>query len=425
MPEVSAVPPRAGRVYAYAQSEASSSKFQLGFNRKRSMPVAEANEKDLLRPPQMPLNTASRSEASLDSIRPPPSKAALFAAYSDPHSALSTKSLPNHPDSRSRTSHDNDAHSRPSHADVSPSPKKGLFSWAHRERKKSKPSEAPPKLNVDLSSDSFNLKAFRHVGPAAPESPASTNTSPDLTLLPPARPRPRGDSFASDSSQRISVAAFREAAARKSTVNLDVAPSPVLLRPPSRTDSLQAASFRASTVSGTSPNRTPVNAPRASALIPSDDTSSEESEASESESDDSEGSSTMRPKRKRTIRAARKGTSEHGHRRVSPVAPRQPSKSVSGHGPESDSGRAWQQQPQVCTSSRFYQGGNSLSTPSLQLNAGSERPSPRASPRVSPSNANSPNGMLSLMTAPHTTDLSSSIREREASGPNQQQRFKL
>ena len=324
-----------GHQYGLPPPEASTSRFHLGFSRKRSTPAAEGHEKDFLRPPQMPYTTASRSEASLDSIRPPPSKATLFAAYNAPQSALSTRSLPDHADSHARTPHDTIDNSKRNNADISPSPKKGLFSWAHRERKKSKTTEEPPKLNVDLSSDSFNLKSFRHVGPIGSDSPGSATTSPDLTLLPPARPRPRGDSFASDSSQRISVAAFREAAARKSQVNLDHSgSSPVLLRPPSRTDSLQNASFRTSAVSA---NRSPTSVPRPSTLALSNDTSSEESE---SESEDSEGSSTMRPKRSNTIRGARKGTSEYGHRQVSPVAPRPPSKSVSGHGSELERDRA-------------------------------------------------------------------------------------
>ena len=101
---------------------------------------------------------------------------------------------------------------------------RGLFSWA-RDRKKSRPPPPPPlPRSSEFKGDSFNLRAFRHVsGPdTAPSTPALDDDITPLDL-PPARPRPRGDSVASDTSQRVSVAAFREMQARRSQAG---SPSP-------------------------------------------------------------------------------------------------------------------------------------------------------------------------------------------------------
>ena len=91
-------------------------------------------------------------------------------------------------------------------------------------RRPSSPSTAasPPS---DI--DSFNLKSFRHISSSPrTSSPNASSTS----LVPPAIPRPRGLSTASDASPRISVGAFREAQ-RRSTAGSPVpsnrAPSPL------------------------------------------------------------------------------------------------------------------------------------------------------------------------------------------------------
>ena len=108
----------------------------------------------------------------------------------------------------------------------------GLFNW--RERRKSKASK--PDLDTlvlpPLSDDSFSLKSFRHVLPEPrPNSPQNRSPVQSASSSPLTAPsRPRGASMAStDSAQRISVAAFREAQARRSSSNLPSgSPSPTI-----------------------------------------------------------------------------------------------------------------------------------------------------------------------------------------------------
>lgn len=137
----------------------------------------------------------------------PPQKSAVFGGYGDSGNALSTKSLPNVNRARSE-SHETVRTTTPATAGKKSGG--GLFSWV-RDRKKSK--APPPPLPSELNGDSFNLRAFRHVGGYG-TAPGPDDSAP--LELPPARPRPRGDSVASDSSQRVSVAAFREMQARRS-----------------------------------------------------------------------------------------------------------------------------------------------------------------------------------------------------------------
>ncbi|PSS31008.1 hypothetical protein PHLCEN_2v2454 [Hermanssonia centrifuga] len=339
----------------YATSEASSSKFHLGFHRKRSTPAVEVTDTNLLRPPTTPYIPSTKSETDVDGIRPPPSKSSLLSAYSDPHNALSTRSLPGQrtearsgpanvgvvePRKSSDLRRSIDALNVP---DIPPVPKKpgGLFAWAHRERKKSKPSDPLTDSNLEVNSESFNLKSFRHI---RPESPSADSTLASPVLLPPVRPRPRNDSVASDSSQRISVAAFREMAARRSAAGSPTTSTtapPILLRPPSRVDSLENASFRSPAPSF---QRSPASAQRSSNLAVTGDSTSSESEDSGDESG-SEESSTMRPKRKGTItqESSAKASSELGHRMRSPrVTPSRVTKSTLGHSEQSDSGQSSQ-----------------------------------------------------------------------------------
>lgn len=369
------VPSIPNPVYGHGSPEASSSKFHLGF-RKRSTPAADVTDGSLLRPPLMPVTSTTRSEADLDSIRPPPDRAGLFG---DPRSSLSTRSLPSQADAPQ------DTKSTPSATNEAPSaPKKqgGLFSWAHRERKKSKagaPDPPPPSLDADVSMESFALKSFRHVRPESP-SPESSPLS-GATLVPPAIPRPRGNSVASDTSQRISVAAFREMAARRSAANSPT-PGPVLLRPPSRSDSLENAQLRPTS----SFQKAPV-AVRGSVLALANDSSSSESEDSgESESEESAGSSTMRPKRKRTItqRSTGKATTELGHIRPSVTVP-QSSKSALGHGEESSDSPQMRRPP----AGGFYRSRSSHSTSALQPNAAAQRASMLAAEQSAPSTPHS------------------------------------
>ncbi|KAF8807866.1 hypothetical protein BYT27DRAFT_7223644 [Phlegmacium glaucopus] len=160
-------------------------------------------------------------------LRPPPSRSAIFAAYGDPTNNPSVHSLPDDDSVVSQLSF-------PS----SPSPpqsskKTSFFTWAKTSTSKSSPSSrlgdrtlhtksspdpmAPTSLE---STNSFNLKSFRHV--RAP-SPTRSNASNVSLTTPITRPRPRGESINSESSQRISVAAFREAQAKRSLAG---SPSP-------------------------------------------------------------------------------------------------------------------------------------------------------------------------------------------------------
>ncbi|RDB19309.1 hypothetical protein Hypma_013440 [Hypsizygus marmoreus] len=218
-------------------SHTSSHKLRLPFSRKKvsasasTTSVATTSYGSNFGTPPRPAYMDSRSSTSASSdtdidmrrLRPPPSKSAIFAAYGDPHSALSTHSLPT------------EASKRNEPAPIAPPvpPKKpSFFHWSRSTPsspqttlQKPKPNRNPIKLDpITPSSDvnSFNLKSFRHVLPPSP------NTS--STSLTPAIPRPRGTSIASESSQRISVAAFREAHARRSAAGSPVpsnrAPSP-------------------------------------------------------------------------------------------------------------------------------------------------------------------------------------------------------
>ncbi|KAK6984927.1 hypothetical protein R3P38DRAFT_3230952 [Favolaschia claudopus] len=75
--------------------------------------------------------------------------------------------------------------------------------------------------------DAFNLRAFRHIGPIPspiPDaSPSPTYSQDDVPRRP--RPRERGGSDASNASSRISVAAFREAVARRERETGRMSPS--------------------------------------------------------------------------------------------------------------------------------------------------------------------------------------------------------
>ncbi|KAH9885432.1 hypothetical protein C8Q73DRAFT_795850 [Cubamyces lactineus] len=288
---------------------ASSSKLRLGFKSKNS--PASRTDTNLLSPPTSNFSSA-RSESDHDLLSPPP-RSAVFAAYDDPTNARSTRSLPTQPVSHPRSNSKDfvDLGSATPSPTVPPKHGKGLFHWAHRERKKSKPTPppalAPPPPIPDVSgdSDSFNLRSFRHIRPNSPSDSAS--------ILPPVRPRPREGSFASDTSQRISVAAFREAHARRSAAN-----SPV---PSFSHDALSPGSS-----AGLRPPSSFVQ--RASARSPAGNKSNDSSSSDTDESDqdgDSEASSTLKPRRNRTITQrssksavtpGQKSVSELGHRTI-------------------------------------------------------------------------------------------------------------
>ncbi|KAI0830872.1 hypothetical protein BC628DRAFT_909549 [Trametes gibbosa] len=303
-PSAASAPPRS--IYA-GPPGASSSKLKLGLASKR--PLTSRTDTNLLSPPT-PNFSGARSESDHDLLTPP-RRSAVFAAYEDPLNR-STRSLPVQPTTHSRTN-SREFIDRGSHAGSPALPpknnSKGIFAWAHRERKKSKPPPPPaldalaPLPAISMDSDSFNLRSFRHVRPDSPEdSPTS--------IPPPVRPRPREGSFASDASQRISVAAFREAHARRSAAN-----SPV---PSFSHDALSPGSS-----AGLRPPSSFVNrsSARSTGGGKSNNSSSSDTEGTEDE-DDSEASSTLKPRRNRTI-------TQRGAK--SPISPGQKSISELGH----------------------------------------------------------------------------------------------
>ncbi|KAF8079228.1 hypothetical protein FPV67DRAFT_1444393 [Lyophyllum atratum] len=239
----------------YPSLATSSSKLRLPFSRKKASAAASttsvvttfsaSQDSHFGTPPRpsylTPRNsTSAASDSDVDSrrLRPPPSKSAIFAAYGDPHSALSTRSLPSEHSPLTITTSNSSAPIPP----PVPPKKPGFFHWSkstpatppqttyHNPNISASPPQLSPTTPTSDLNASFNLKSFRHVAP--PSTGPSTGPSPNASnlSLPPMIPRPRGASVASESSQRISVAAFREAQARRSTAGSPVpsnrAPSP-------------------------------------------------------------------------------------------------------------------------------------------------------------------------------------------------------
>lgn len=351
-------------------SSASSTKLKIPFRRRKqsiatngsNLFSASSSKLDLHEssPPPLPTkpsfvsspSATSEADSSLH-LRPPPSRAAIFNSYSDSRNLSSTQSLPHNQTrvSHSRTSSQDttamyenmsvpDMSSRsapPTTSPRKPSNGGGIFSWARsRDHSKSRPTTPKSQRDPrpDLDEASFNLKSFRHVTSPSPSPIIPPTAVPDrppssAEFLPPARPRPRGESIASDSSQRISVAAFREAQARRSA-----APSP---SPSSRNDGSpftgarltaavplpQGGRKRSSTVgapsgptllqSSSGSHDKPIPARSSTAPLFSNSSSSESSDSGESESEEEE---TLRPSRRRTLKgkSKEKAQSELGHR---------------------------------------------------------------------------------------------------------------
>jgi serine/arginine repetitive matrix protein 2 len=296
----------------YPSLAAPSNKLRLPFTRKKasaaasSTSIATTSHGSNFGTPPRPsymgresTSTASDGEAAdFRRLRPPPSKSAIFAAYGDPHSALSTRSLPTE---------------RPAPIQTSPIPppvppkKASFFHWSKSTPSSPQNTFRKPKPRKDEaitppSDSSFNLKSFRHVMPPSP------NAS-DLSLPAPI-PRPRGTSTTSESSQRISVAAFREAQARRSTADSPVpshrAPSPLS---PQLSNNYVGETSRARP--GPRPqqslstpvsqgSRQPPQKHRTSGLAYTSD-SEESSSSEEGESDDSDRPTNGIVRRKRTI----------------------------------------------------------------------------------------------------------------------------
>jgi hypothetical protein len=335
----------------FRRKQSASSKLTTVASQSPASPILVAKDRHKL--------SGESTVSESPSLLPPPSRSAIFGSYADPHNALSTRSLPQDaPPITFRRSlgdvlQNYETMSNPDiPASTAPPSKQqpskgGLFSWARpRGRTKSKPSPPNPSLNSPPvltlpPSDSFNLRGFRHVTSPAPEIPPSTSPSGKVPLP---RPRPRGreNSAASDSSQRISVAAFREAQARRSTAD-----SPVPSLPGDRDSfaSGQVRNRRRSSALGAPPSvptpeshprpSAPRNRPTRSSTAPlSFSASMTSSESSEEEQSESEEEATLRPHRKRTI-TGRSAQSELGHR-SSPASSFNAPRSDIGHGLPSD-----------------------------------------------------------------------------------------
>lgn len=232
-----APPPMSSPAMSTSTTASGSSRLRL-FGRKKPA-VADAYPPTTPAPPRRSFQTAPRPEqgrtstevegADLRRLRPPPSRSAIFAAYGDPNSALSTRSLPTDT-SNSPPSTFNSLAPPP----LPPPKKSSIFAWG-KNNANATPSPASSPTTLDTSplntypdslgspdspeggQSSFNLRSFRHIRPPSP-------TGSNVSLTPPVpRPRPRGESVNSDASQRISVAAFREAQARRSQAG---SPSP-------------------------------------------------------------------------------------------------------------------------------------------------------------------------------------------------------
>ncbi|KAF8336308.1 uncharacterized protein EI90DRAFT_157931 [Cantharellus anzutake] len=228
--------------------------------------------------------------ASSDSLRPPPSRSAVFGGYaysdSDDSDGLlrvtSSQSLPDaipsHSGSPPKTpsgaitrSERGLTHQRArsstegsQNSFKSTRSKSKIFGWFKSSKSKSNSREGRnggaegssentssssqqsgsaippvPRTRLLASGGSLTVKGFRQVRPVSPgpskpittssSHPLSTTTnlSPSRTSLDAALPpigRPRGDSVGSESSQRVTVAAFRQAQARRSSVHMNGSP---------------------------------------------------------------------------------------------------------------------------------------------------------------------------------------------------------
>ncbi|KAI6133715.1 hypothetical protein EV401DRAFT_1912920 [Pisolithus croceorrhizus] len=304
---------------------ASSSKLRIPFRRNKHAHRPGIPDASQLAP--VSLNDAPPRPSVVSDpghgLPPPPSKSSIFGVYNDrnsrsTHSNLCTDTL----STASLTDVPSEAHSSaPSNLPKKP----GLFSWA-RQRTKSKPPQPPSTISSPSAAKSppedpsFNLKAFRHVPAGADASPQKTD-NPD-NFLPRPRPRVRDESFGSDSSQRISVAAFREAQARRSRAE---SPAPSF-RPPSAADTLRrgaGARKRASTVSALSESEMS-QSNRASAAPWS---SSRPNSSATQASSDSEGSTSEDDE---DVDSGDELTQKHGQ--DCDIAPRRLTQSEVGHG---------------------------------------------------------------------------------------------
>ncbi|KAI6015637.1 hypothetical protein EDC04DRAFT_2752210 [Pisolithus marmoratus] len=318
--------PRPTPVYS-GPTGASSSKLKLPFRRNKHVHQRDTPGVSQLAPVSLN-DPPPRSSVVSDpghGLPPPPPKSSIFGVYNDRNSPSNTfQPLYRYPQHAIITDAPSEAHSS---APSNLSKKPGLFSWA-RQRTKSKPSQPPSTISSSTArsggkDSSFNLMAFHHL-------PAGTNASLQKTnnasaaannSLPPPRPRLR--------DERMSVAAFREAQARRSRAESPV-PS---LRPPSAAGTLRLDAVtrkRASTVSVVSESEAPQSnrastapwsssRPQSSAVQTSSD--SDDSTSEDDEDVDSGDEPTQKHDRERTITPRRLAQSETGHGSVPEPSP--------------------------------------------------------------------------------------------------------
>lgn len=332
-PKASSLPALDNVPYSYNHSNTSlasaASKFKLpiNFRRKSSVPssplVLPSNSS--LSPPNTLRITDGDSRPSL--LLPSSSSAKIASVVSQDSSIASISTQPAEDPKERRKSFeiikkvladsDKDAPGTPDSA------KSGITLLGRvRERRKSKPTTPPVSVVESLPKpsypkDSFNLKSFRHVGPEAPSIPplgdGLISPLPSFSALP--YNRSRENSNASETSQRMSVGAFR-AQARRSSTNLSSSPvSPAIfaLASPSPSPRLETPASR-STATATA------ETPKPARILQGDTSSSDSDEDEDEDSDSDEGSpSRSRPVQRlssqRTItpRGVR-SRSETGHR---------------------------------------------------------------------------------------------------------------
>lgn len=377
-------------------SSTGGSRLRLPFGRKKSA-TAQLNPSSIDPPrksfqapprPQQDRSSTDTDGAELRRLRPPPSRSAIFAAYGDPNSALSTRSLPN----------DTSPFALSESLPPTPPPKKNLFGWGKNHANPS-PTPSPTRLDggsiangyQDLAgsptsqdSSSFNLRSFRHV---RPPSPTGSNAS---LALPVPRPRPRGESVNSDSAQRISVAAFREAQARRSQAG---SPSPSF-RSTSPAPGLPNQS-RAMTPDGAGrnsprPSRSASHMPsqqqqrrRSSMAIQSTSDSDPSASSSEEDSEDETaqpGNRTHRALNTPGVPGRTKAKSEVGHGRHAPVLSSKSSDfPLPPRGPSSHVGHSYSPAPDASRVDENRKVPQSPSRPQSTLSVYSTNLRPRAS----------------------------------------------
>ncbi|PPQ99569.1 hypothetical protein CVT24_005357 [Panaeolus cyanescens] len=259
-------------------------------------------------PPPLPDSQDSRR------LRPPPSRSAIFAAYGDPNSALSTRSLPNESQLPSSASDPIPVSSSPTPRPPrpqNPNKRPSLFVWSKSNSSSPTVPPKPPTHSIydsnlspnspfdsgtesaaDSAPGSFALKSFRNVREPSPANNSNASLSAPI-------PRPRGESINSESSQRISVAAFREAQARRSMAGSpspsfrSPSPTPAIPQPPVPTPDPPRARRTQKQTRNSPPTR--ANQNRRRSLMPAS-TSESDDDSPDSSDPDSEDDETMRPR---------------------------------------------------------------------------------------------------------------------------------